>query len=362
MKNTPTVKRRILISPLNWGLGHATRLLPVIYALQKKGHECLIAGEEPAITVIKEVFPGLKYIPIKGFKVRLSSSNKQVLKLLFQFPAFIHSIFRDRITVQRLVKRYQIDLIISDNRYGFRNRSIPSILITHQTNPETGWFMSWTKPIVNLTLRWWVSRFNACWIPDINASPSISGRLSQKQLNTSTFFTGILSRLSVIDKTKFNNNIKTPDILVILSGPEPQRSQFESLIIKRFINSRHKVLVLQAQPNKTPLATPKGSVTLLPHCDASTYFRLLTGSKQIICRPGYSTLMDLFYINRKAILIPTPGQYEQLYLARHMMNSFKFKTIEQSCILKSSVLENIHDTEKIYPANNTCHCHLPPLP
>lgn len=363
MKHHASKKRRILISPLNWGLGHATRLLPVIDALLKDGHNCLIAGETPSIDIIREAFPNLEYIEIKGFKVRLSKSPNQLLKLLEQLPRFLFSIARDKKTVKSLISRHNIDLIISDNRYGFRYKKVSSVIITHQTSLYTGLLMCCTKPFIQLILHWWISRFDSCWIPDIDETPSIAGKLSIKQLNKSTHKIGILSRLS-LSKTIHSPlpTIDPPDVLIILSGPEPQRSQFEMMISKRFINSDLKVVLLQAQPGKDKKKGHLGSITFLSHCDAQTYYQLLSKSRQIICRSGYSTLMDLFYANRKAILIPTPGQYEQMYLARHMHDNFNFLVVKQNRILTSSHLAFYPDKNRASAYDYSSSFSLPELP
>jgi len=363
MGHSASTKRRILISPLNWGLGHATRLLPVIDALLKDGHECLVAGETPSIDIIQEAFPDLKYIEIKGFKAHLSKSKNQLLKLLVQLPRFIFSIVRDKKTVKSLISIHNIDLILSDNRYGFRSKKIASIIITHQTSPDTGQLMCCTKPFIQLVLHWWISRFDSCWIPDIDETPSIAGKLSIKQLNKSTYKIGVLSRLSLNKTIHFPQPaIDPPDVLIILSGPEPQRSHFEMIISKRFINSDLKVVLLQAQPGKDKKISHLGSITFLSHCDAPTYFQLLTNSRQIICRSGYSTLMDLFYVNRKAILIPTPGQYEQMYLARHMHDNFNFLVVKQNRILTTSHLAFYPDKNRASAYDYSSSFRLPELP
>ncbi len=362
MKHKMPHPKHILISPLNWGLGHATRLLPIIDKLLKDGHQCYIAGEQPSIDVIQKTFPNLTYIILKEFSFKLSSSNNQLVKLAWQLPRFFKSIRRDKKTVKTLADKFNIDLIISDNRYGFRHHFIHSIIITHQTNIRTGKIMYWSKPIVQLTLRYWISQFNSCWIPDINDTPSIAGSLSDKKLHSSTQKIGIASRLSIVNKTtSINENIKEPDILVILSGPEPQRSIFEKLIIRRYINSQLNVVVLRGQPNVDKKPTKHGCITLLQHCDASTYLHLLTTSKQIICRSGYSTLMDLFYVNRKAILIPTPGQYEQEYLATHMHKQFHFIVVPQKQILKSNRLAFFENRYKASATSYSKNFSIPTL-
>nr|WP_321405791.1 glycosyltransferase [uncultured Carboxylicivirga sp.] len=362
MKEKASHKRRILISPLNWGLGHATRLLPIIDNLIKDGHQCYVAGEKPSINVIQQTFPNLTFIILEDFQIKLSGSNNQLFKLTWQLPGFLKSLNRDRKTVKELVKRFNIDFIISDNRYGFRHRKITSVIVTHQTNIRTGRLMCWSKPMVQLTLKYWINRFDSCWIPDINDTPSIAGQLANKALHCSSHRIGLTSRLKLaINPTEVPSYLKNPDILIILSGPEPQRSIFEKLIVRRYINSDLNVILLRGRPDTNIKPRKHGSVTFLEHCDINTYQYLLNKSKQIICRSGYSTLMDLFHVNRKAILIPTPGQYEQEYLAMHMKKHFHFTVVIQKKILTTSRLAFGINTYKATANSYANSFRLPPL-
>ncbi|MBS2100899.1 glycosyltransferase [Carboxylicivirga linearis] len=354
--------KHILISPLNWGLGHASRLIPIINELLKEGHQCYIAGEQPSISVIQQAFPKLTYIILENLSIQLSNSNHQLLKLASQLPQFIQSIKRDKKIVKNLVNELDLDCIISDNRYGFRHDFIPSVLLTHQTNIMTGKLLNWSKPIVQFFLKQWINQFDACWIPDIDTQPTISGKLSSKILHPNTFRIGITSRLSIVQhEAKVSKELQNPDVLIILSGPEPQRSILEDLIVKRYINRQLRVVVLRAQPNKKKLIK-NGSITFLPHCNSSSYLHLLNNSKQIVCRSGYSTLMDLAYVNRQAILIPTPGQYEQEYLAEHMRKNFHFVTVNQREIPSSPLLSFHADSNQRSFFQVPKNFHLPPLP
>jgi len=362
MKVKATQPKRILISPLNWGLGHASRLTPIINELIKEGHQCYIAGEKPSISVIQQAFPNLTFIILDNFSIQLSNSNQQLFKLARQLPQFIQSIKRDKRTVESLVNKFNIDCIISDNRYGFRHNFIPSVLLTHQTNIRSGKTMSWLKPIVQLFLKNWIKRFDACWIPDIAGQLTISGKLSSKNLHPNTFRIGITSRLSIEQhKANIPKQLQNPDVLIISSGPEPQRSLFEGLIKERYINSNLRVVLLRAQPDGKELMK-NGFITSLPHCNSSSYLYLLNKSKQIVCRSGYSTLMDLVYVKRKAILIPTPGQYEQEYLAEHMRKHFHFSTVCQKEIASSPLLSFNEDSNQTAFSHFSNSLHLPSLP
>lgn len=362
MQNNIQRKKRILLSPLNWGLGHATRLLPIIDSLQKRGYECLVAGESPSIDIIKDAFPGLHIIPTSGFDVKFSSGQHQLWKLFTQLPKLLSSIRKDQQQVVDILNRHHVDLIISDNRYGFRSHKVPSIIITHQTSPQVGSRMKWTKPFVNFMIKRWLSKFDSCWIPDNDGPLSISGKLSANLAHPNTIKIGLLTRLSIANSTALTSHCPQYDIMVIISGPEPHRTQFEELIIQRYLNTNLNVLILQGRPTAGEKKCVNNNITLLSHCDASQYHHLISTSNLIICRSGYSTIMDLIYLKKIAILIPTPGQYEQLYLANHLKNSFNFEIIQQSEIIKHHLLTiSFKANNQAYIKDNFNFCILPNL-
>ncbi|MBI9062355.1 MAG: hypothetical protein JEZ14_10245 [Marinilabiliaceae bacterium] len=210
----------------------------------------------------------------------------------------------------------------------------------------------------------WIKTFDQCWIPDTTESPPVSGILSESvPLRNNTYRIGLLSRLnqSILEKD-LNDEIPTADILIILSGPEPHRSQLEKHIVQHFKNDAFKVILVQGKPELNAIHNQIGKVTLIPHCTDSHLYHLMIKSALIICRSGYSTIMDLFAIDRKAILIPTPGQYEQEYLAQHLTQNFGFTSIRQNEL----TLKNFHLPKLSAQKNNiklSCFfSQLPQLP
>ena len=356
--NADQQKRRILLSPLNWGLGHATRLIPVIDALIKQGHYCLLAGESPSIDVLKEEFPQLPFAVLQGFNVQLSKGKRQWFKLLKQTLILFKAISREYIQTQDLIDEYNIDLIVSDNRYGVRSNKVASVIITHQTQPHLGKIFGFFRPLSNRIVRGMIKKFDACWIPDFDGSVNLSGDLSTPISTLPTHYTGLLSRLAI--NQSIGTQEKDADILVILSGPEPHRSQLEDMLLAKLINRNFSVTVLRAKPDSK--AEQVSNVLLLPHCDTSSFKSLICNSKHIICRSGYSTLMDLFYCNKKALLIPTPGQYEQEYLADRMAARFGFETMSQQKLAtteSSQLLKSVRPERKF---NCNRSINLPVLP
>ncbi|MBK3517939.1 glycosyltransferase family protein [Carboxylicivirga marina] len=328
-----TAHRRILVSPLNWGLGHATRLVPIVDALLKQGHYVILAGESPSIDILKDTFPKLDTCNLPGFNVRLSKSSHQWFRLLLQTNKLLKASREEHKKLQSLIRKHQINLVISDNRYGLYHPTTASVIITHQTQPYLGRLWAPLRPLSNWISRILINRFDECWIPDTQSKNNLTGTLS-RTIHQNTRFIGICSRLSINSP---DTNIKGADVLVMLSGPEPQRTQLEDIIITQFEDSNTKVTILSGQPNKE--SKQIGNITILPHCEANVQLKLIKHSKHIVCRSGYSTLMDLFFCQKHALLVPTPGQFEQEYLAKRASEHHNFQHISQSNLKKTPLFQ-----------------------
>jgi hypothetical protein len=257
---------------------------------------------------------------------------------------------------QSIVNEYNINLILSDNRYGVHSKSVPSVILTHQTTPYIGEYLSFLRPLSNLISRRWIRRFNACWIPDFCGAHNLSGSLSKTLKALPCHYIGLLSRLSLVERPYSN---RKADILVILSGPEPQRTELEALLVRQLKDSQLKTILLGGRPNA--IEKTIGAVDLLPHCTAEEQKGLILNCRYIICRSGYSTLMDLLHCQRTALLIPTPGQFEQEYLAKRSMH-LGFSSISQKQLQNTSVNEFLYSSVFLSSDIKVPEFNLPPLP
>lgn len=317
---------KILVSPLDWGLGHATRIVPIIRRLQKKGHTIDIAGSGKSIALLRLEFPELQCFELKSFSPRFFKSNAQWLAIAMQVPQFLFAILREKRATQKLVNQNNYDVIISDNRYGVRDSRCRSIILTHQLSPHIAkWCPKFIEKLLAFAICSLVNKFDFCLIPDIHTYPrGFVGELSQPLgLKIPMHAIGILSRLT---NTKAEE-ISPIDWLAIISGPEPQRTVFENLILAKFKTQTGKCVIIRGLANKIE-HTKTDDIELYSHCDAATLSILIQNSRTIICRSGYSTIMDLIAMEKKALLVPTPEQAEQEYLAQRM-REFGFEAIEQ---------------------------------
>ena len=302
--------KTILVAPLNWGLGHATRCIPIIRALLAQQYKVLLASDGVALALLREEFPQLPYKELPGYNISYSK-KKHLFKaqMLLQSPRMLKAAKEERKLVEQWVDDGLVDGIISDNRLGVRSAAVYSVLITHQLEVLSGS----TTGISSKLHKYIIKKFDACWVPDHKAKPNLSGRLghpAKPPKNTS--YIGALSRF-----TKRDLPIKY-DYLLLLSGPEPQRSLLEEILLEAFKDSDKRVLCVLGKPESSQERYTQGAVEVVTYMTSEELETAINASDVIISRSGYTTIMDLAALEKKALFIPTPGQCEQEYLAKKL--------------------------------------------
>ena len=319
----------ICISPIDWGLGHATRCITLIKGFEKLGYQVYIATEGYHEAILKEALPSCHFLPLRGYRIRYAKWGFILpLVLLFQLPKIIYSIIHEQNWLKKAQAQYEFDLIVSDNRFGFYHKLVPSVFITHQLNLQM--HFAWATNLFQKLQYAWLKRFTACWIPDIEGANNLSGILANPKQKSSIplWYMGCLSRLidtaidtsadnssSIHGATHNNQNV----FLGIVSGPEPQRTLLENLLWKagNALNIAFVVIAgtpSKEQPNK--LLEENKNAKLYAHLAAPALVSEIKRAEYIICRGGYTTLMELIPFEKKLIFIPTPGQTEQMYLGK----------------------------------------------
>ncbi len=308
-------KKRILVCPLDWGLGHATRCIPIIRELQNQGAEVIIAADKRPMGLLKNEFPTAEFIVFPGYEISYPGNGNMALQMFKQMPKIISGIYKENQLLQEIIKKHNIDGVVSDNRYGLWSTRIPCIFMTHQIMIKCPGYFKLLEPVLYTINRLFMSRYSQCWIPDFEGSENLSGDLSHEYaLPQNTFFIGPLSRFVLEDDTQKETHF---DLLVLLSGPEPQRSIFEYLILKQLLNTELKVLMIRGIPNAKSEMHPNKNIELKSHLNAGEMQEAILRSDFILSRPGYSTIMDVVALHKKAAFVPTPGQTEQKYLAAY---------------------------------------------
>ena len=323
------MKKNILICPLNWGLGHATRCVPIINALKDQGHRIIVAADKGPLAFLRKAFPDLEFVDFPGFDPIYSKSNTQVFKMMAAFPGALKVFKKDHKTVEELVKKYNIEVVISDNRFGCWSDEAISVFITHQLHIQVPNLWKCTTPIINMFNNSYIKRYDEVWVPDGEYKPTLGGKLSHPAIRR--FRISYLGYLSRFHYDNQEDTEKTNKYLIILSGPEPQRTIFEDMVLQQAKNIKDKVVILRGKPDSDELVKDiPGNVRMFNHVNDEMFVKLVNSSENIVCRGGYSSLMDLVRLDKTAYLVPTPGQTEQEYLAKHLEREGYFSWCKQS--------------------------------
>ena len=302
--------KRILVAPINWGLGHAARCIPIIQELQKCGFEPVLGSDGAALQLLKKEFPQLQAVELPAYNIHYAKKGKNLKwQLLLQMPHIIRTVQKERKAAEELVTDLALCGIISDNRFGMHSKAIPSVYITHQLNVLSGKSTFFSS----LHHRQYIKNFVECWIPDAGGEDNLSGIIGHpKKLLPNLKYIGVLSRF---EKRHFS---KVFDYTVLLSGPEPQRTMLEELLLDSFRNTSQKVLFVRGIFSEEKLENNNQNLSIKNHLFGQELEEALNSSEIIIARSGYTTLMDLANLQKKAFFIPTPGQPEQEYLAARL--------------------------------------------
>ncbi len=324
----------ILISPLNWGIGHATRTSAIIKILSKE-HNIFIAADGSSYFFLQKEFPNINIQKAPHLKIKYTRQPFLMpLKALFFIPKLLLFYFRNRFWLNKFLRKNNIDLIISDNRFGFFSKKIKSIFITHQIHIKTPKYLKLFEGIIFFINKKNIEKFDELWIAD-SKKYRIAGDLSSpKGIKIPFYFIGLLSRFSNRSKETEQNN--KYQIVAVISGPEPQRKILEQKLLSQFLNSDKKILLIAGKPKENAQLSIK-NIQLITHTNSEKLQEMLKNAEIIIVRAGYSTIMDLFKIKRSAILIPTPGQTEQEYLANYLHNNNLFYYVEQKSLCANKI-------------------------
>ena len=333
--NSALPKIRILVAPLDWGLGHATRCIPIINELISQNCEVLIAASGESYFLLKKEFPHLVILRISGYNITYSGDRRWLpFKLLLQFPKIFFPVLKENLWVKKNIKKYEIEAIISDNRFGMYNKKVPSVYITHQLLIKTK--NRFSEKIAQKIHYHFIKKYKHCWVPDWNEN-GLAGDLShQENKPSNVLYTGALSRFELLKDIP-----QKYDILISISGPEPQRTIFENKIFVQLESLNKNILFVRGLPNETKnLQIDNKSIKIINHLPAAELNKAFQESKMIICRSGYTTIMDLVKLGKNAVLVPTPGQTEQEYLAKYLLEKKLFYSVEQDKFSLQNVIEN----------------------
>lgn len=327
------VKKKILIAPLNWGLGHATRSIPIIKALIENNFQPIIASDGVALNLLQKEFPELPFTELPAYNVTYAKKGKYFkLKLLKDSPKLLKAIKAEKKATKQILENENISGIISDNRLGVHSKKVPSIFITHQLNVLSG-KTTWLSTKMHSKI---IKKFNACWVPDVKQEPNLSGKLGHPDyFEIPTEYIGPLSRFENKQVTISN------DILVLISGPEPQRTLLQEKLLKTLKTYQGKVILVKGIMEQEQTKQVLGNMTIYNFMTSELLEKTINESNLVISRSGYTTVMDLAKLNKKAFFIPTPGQFEQEYLAKRLNE----KNLVPSCNQDDFTLDKLDNID-----------------
>ncbi len=354
--NTP----RILIAPLDWGLGHTTRCIPIIKAFLANNCRVLVACNAQQQTLLHQEFNNIEFLFLEGYNIKYASNPKLLfISILRQLPTIRKAIQLEHQWLDETITNYNIDLVISDNRYGLCSGKIPCIFITHQLSIKAP-FLFIERWLQKINYQF-INRYKACWVPDFSGYDNIAGILSHptKKPAIPVHYIGPLARFNksqssiVNGKSKVNNeefmitvtkNSKSQnlnfkyDYCILLSGPEPQRTVLEKMILTNINNIKAKILLVRGKPGSVEKLEGYDGINIKNHLVGHELQQAIQQSEFIISRSGYTTIMELLVLQKKAILIPTPGQTEQEYLGKRLMNqSWCYSVPQQNFNLQNAI-------------------------
>lgn len=325
------MKKNILVAPLNWGLGHSTRCIPIIRALIDNNFNPILASDGIALELLKKEFPDLQTLELPSYQIEYAKNGKNFKwKMIKNSPKMIKAILAEKKIVKNWVNEYKLSGVISDNRLGVRSKLILSVFITHQLNVLTG-NTSWLTTILHQNI---IKKFNECWVPDFEFKPNLTGKLGHlKKTNLNLKYIGPLSRIKKIDLP-----IKY-DLMILLSGPEPQRTMLEEKLSKDVKNFKGKTIFIKGVVEKEQEIEQFGDITFVNFMNSQEIEIAFNESELVLCRSGYTTIMDLAKLGKKAFFIPTPGQFEQEYLAKKLKRNGLYPYADQDDFRIENLLE-----------------------
>jgi UDP:flavonoid glycosyltransferase YjiC (YdhE family) len=328
---------KILIAPLDWGLGHATRCVPLIRALRAAGHAVVPCAGGAGLRLLRAEFPDLEVEEAPAYAMRYTRNRALLpLWLALQLPAFFASIRGDGTRAARLVRKHEADLVISDGRYGFRSAAAPAIFISHQLHilpPGPARLRAALARPIRALNRFALRGFREVWVPDFPGARNLSGILGHPPGGwPGARYIHPLCRFRPED-LPWDRAAALPaatgpaiDTLALLSGPEPQRTLLEEKVRAAFAAMPGTRVIVRGVPSRSPRGTDaagenplrENALTVFDHLPQERLLACLASARRVVCRSGYTTMMELAGLGKaNVLLVPTPGQPEQEYLAIH---------------------------------------------
>lgn len=344
---------KVLVAPLDWGLGHATRCVPVIREFLRQGAQVELAVVKSNARLLRRIFPNLRQHLAPSYNIVYPKHGYNMGLWLLKNGVHLNRVIRyEHHYAEKMVELHHFDVLVSDNRFGFYSKNAKSIYMTHQRRiafpPVLSAFEStgilWHAAIMR--------HFDEIWVPDLPEAPGFAGRMSHVKLQPAPVkFVGALSRFSESGGTvqaASNDSERTLvsyKFVAVVSGVEPARSRFENLLKETFskLDGRHAIIM--GKPALGVKKWTEGNVDFFTHLEDEDFAETVRSAEWVVSRGGYSTVMDMAVLGARCIFVPTPGQYEQIVLARDLSESLCAKAIEEDCLNSETLKELVEQSD-----------------
>ncbi len=324
--NPPPSQKRILYAVLNWGLGHAVHSVPMIRSLSKN-NEVILAATGRALAFLKDEFPHLQSINLPDYTIQYASKQRfLVVRLILQVPAMLVSLLREHWQTEKIVRERDIDLIISDNRYGVYSRNVPSFFITHQLRFKLPRTIRKFEVISEWFNRWYFRKYSGVLVLDEQGEENMAGDLAHSGKICRHPKLAYIGLWSTVHKENVPQDI---DVLAVISGPEPHRGIFGKKVIEQMKNMPGNKVVILGKPEDTGKDYSYPGLQAYSFKNRKEVNALLNRAKIVVCRSGYSSTMDMVSLKKPALMAPTPGQTEQEYQAEYYRDKGYFYMVSQ---------------------------------
>ena len=349
---------KILVAPLDWGLGHATRCVPIVKEFLRQGAEVELAVVKANAGFFREVFPELRQRVAPGYNVVYPKYGFNMALWLLKNSAHLNAVMRyEKRYAEEMVERHGYDVLFSDNRFAFFSKKAYSVYMTHQRRIA---FPPAVAALEGVGVRWHRARmrnFDEVWVPDVESAPGYAGALSHlpslrgAENAPKVKFVGPLSRFDEVVGSLKTSGLDAGElpagslkagkyrVVAVISGVEPARTQFENRLrdILRDVPGNH--LMILGKPQAPRRRWTEGNIEFVTHLPTGDFASAVRNADWVISRGGYSTVMDMAYLGAKCVFVPTPGQYEQVVLARDLATAGYAVSIPANRLSVESLLD-----------------------
>jgi len=323
---------RILYGVCAWGLGHATRSLPILRRLVAD-HEVLVYSDGAALAYLRrELGQRAAFLPATVPYPNIFGGTTLALRFFASAPRLVQTMRAEYRETQRLVAAHGVDRVVSDSRWGVSSPRVPSLFITHHLKqlapPRLGVAERLTEWV---TWRAIHRRYRRILVPDVAEDDGLSGRLAHElhcYAPSQLVYLGLLSDLTPGRHAPAHPEVRL-DTLVVLGGPEPSRSRLEARLLPDLARLPGRTVVLRGLPAGDGPPWPTGAVEAVRHASRDERDRLFGAAQVVVGRSGYSTLMDVAQVGARALLVPMRGQTEQEYLAVRLARKGLIHTVSE---------------------------------